>query len=414
MKNGGRALCPRTPIVIYPLRACYTRVLESSVGTAKWYRILGESRFRVGEMTMRNILIGILLPVTATLFLAACGAHETRTTPTTSMTPTHTALSDATSRATRTAPAPSPTSPPAPTQMPADAITPGPTATPLSTEQSPIDVDPAAPSPSSETPTPTAASLVPEILSFQVVPREVQPGDTVTLTWEARGDQATLCPSARYVLFTSEDCQQVPVTGSTTFVIPQEAAGFQTISFLLQVETPARPDRATAEVSVLFRCDRAWFFSDVAQAGVCPQEPTRSSAAAQYFEHGTMIWLEQPGRYFILEDTQLHAGEDRKRLDVISDPLEIIRDTSSDFNPPPGRFAPQSGFGLVWRGDVTASPGYRQRLGWALEPEIGYQAAFQCDDARPSGGRSWQTCYLEGPDGSAFVLHPLGGWYVMD
>jgi hypothetical protein len=258
------------------------------------------------------------------------------------------------------------------------------------------------------------ASVEPEIISFRVAPEEVNPRDTVTLTWEARGDQATLCPSARYVLFTDEDCQQVPVSGSTTFLIPQEAAGFQSISFLLKVETPTWPDTAIAEVSVLFKCDRAWFFSDVAQAGVCPQEPIRSEAAAQSFERGTMIWLEQPGRYFILDETQLYAGEDRKRLDVINDPLEITRDTSSEIHPPPGRFAPQSGFGLVWRGDVAASPGYRERLGWALEPEIGYQATFQCDDARPSGGRSWQTCYLERPDGSAVLLHPLGGWYETD
>jgi len=35
--------------------------------------------------------------------------------------------------------------------------------------------------------------------------------------------------------------------------------------------------------------------------------------------------------------------------------------------PPPGLYAPQSGFGLVWCGDVAGSPGYRERLGWALD-----------------------------------------------
>jgi hypothetical protein len=70
-------------------------------------------------------------------------------------------------------------------------------------------------------------------------------------------------------------------------------------------------------------------------------------------------------------------------------------------------------FGLVWRGDVSNSPGYRETLGWALAPEFGYEAIFQCDDALPSGGRSWQTCYLKGPDDEIIVFHPLGGWYLL-
>ncbi len=103
----------------------------------------------------------------------------------------------------------------------------------------------------------------------------------------------------------------------------------------------------------------------------------------------------------------------RKQIHFIQDPLEILRDTSADFDPPAGFHAPASGFGLVWRGDVRTSPGYSETLGWALEPEFGYEAVFQCDDALPSGGRSWQTCYLEGPGEEVIVLHPLGGWRLL-
>ena len=53
-------------------------------------------------------------------------------------------------------------------------------------------------------------------------------------------------------------------------------------------------------------------------------------------------------------------------------------------------------------------------FGWALGPEFGYQAVYQCDDAPPTGGRSWQTCALLGPDGEVVVLHPLGGWQQWD
>jgi hypothetical protein len=123
-----------------------------------------------------------------------------------------------------------------------------------------------------------------------------------------------------------------------------------------------------------------------------------------------MIWLDEPGRYFVLEYEPILPGDSRKRIDVISDPLTIIRDTSKDVDPPQDRYAPHSGFGLVWRGDVQESPGYRERLGWALEQEFGYQTTWQCDDARPSGGLSWQTCHIGGPQGEVIVLHPLGGW----
>jgi hypothetical protein len=263
------------------------------------------------------------------------------------------------------------------------------------------------------TPVPTIASVTPpagpEILSFQAIPMEADPGETVTLTWQAKGDRAMICPTARYVLFTRDDCQSVATSGELTFTIPPETDGFQTVEFLLEVERLASDATLTAQTSVSLKCDRTWFFSDAPQAGICPREPIRSYAAAQHFERGLMIWMEEPGWYYILEEER-QQGTDRNRVDIIEDPLQVVRETSQEVEAPPGFHAPMSGFGLVWRGDVEGSPGYRQRLGWALEPEFGYEATLQCDDARPSGGRSWQTCVLQGPDGEVIVLHPLGGW----
>ena len=126
-----------------------------------------------------------------------------------------------------------------------------------------------------------------------------------------------------------------------------------------------------------------------------------------------MIWIEQDGRYFILEKDLLHEGHVRKQAHYLYDPLEIIRDTSGEVSPPEGLHAPESGFGLVWRGDVRSSPGYREALGWALGPEFGYDAIFQCDDALPSGGQSWRTCYLKGPADEVIMLHPFGGWCLL-
>ena len=126
-----------------------------------------------------------------------------------------------------------------------------------------------------------------------------------------------------------------------------------------------------------------------------------------------MIWIEQLGRYFILEQMLAHEEDVRKRVHFVQDPLEATRDTSHEVVAPEGMHAPISGFGLIWRGDVSESHAYREELGWGRAPGFGYDSVYQCDDALPSGGRSCQTCYLLGPDDEVVVFHPLGGWYLL-
>lgn len=272
----------------------------------------------------------------------------------------------------------------------------------------------------SETPiieTPLIPTVTPqptvEIYIFAATPSVVQPGDIVTFNWRAQGSKATFCPTARYVLFTEEDCLDVPLAGTLDFTIPVEAAGFPTVDFLLKVESPASSQPQIHQLSIELKCELTWFFSSDPQAGICPNPPISSYAAVQHFERGMMIWLEQFDRFIILESIPLFVGESRKQAHIINGPLEITGDSSADIHPPAGFYAPESGFGLVWRGDVTISTGFQEQLGWALAPEFGYDAVFQCDNARPSGGRSWQTCYLLADDGEIIVFHPLGGWYFL-
>lgn len=337
------------------------------------------------------------------MLLAACQSRSTALpdpTPrpeTPVATPSATAISSAaTSEATQTSATtlPPPSATPSATNSPA----PAPTARPTH--------------PPTDMPRPT--SVPAEIVSFRVTPDVAGPGGRVTLTWQATGERATLCPTARFVLFSEEDCREVALSGSTTFTVPLEAEGFQYIDLSLTVTSPASPQEATAQVRVAFPCERTWFFSGEPQAGICPRAPLRSTAAAQRFERGLMIWLANPGRYYIFHETPVLEGADRNRVDLINDPLQISGDTADGYDPPDGLYAPVSGFGLVWRGDVQQSAGYQQELGWALAPEFGYEAILQCDDALPSGGRSWQTCYLQGPEGEVIRLHPLGGWQRVD
>ena len=286
--------------------------------------------------------------------------------------------------------------------------TPEPTATPTTTPiWTPTPLPTATPAPAS-----TSTPPGPKVLSFAVSPAEAWAGETVTLRWEATGERATICPGARYILFTSDDCWPVPAAGSARFTIPAAAASFPRVDFTLTVETTAPATTVTGQASVAIKCALTWFFSEEPQAAICPLEPLHTYAAAQRFQQGTMIWLEAPGRYYVLQDTPLYEDAERSKLDIITDPLEITGDTSSAFQAPEGLYAPFSGFGLVWRGDVAQSPGFHEQLGWGLEPEFGYDAILQCDNAAPSGGRSWQTCYLKGPDGEVIMLHPLGGWQL--
>ncbi|HET7089656.1 MAG TPA: hypothetical protein VFL17_13490, partial [Anaerolineae bacterium] len=197
------------------------------------------------------------------------------------------------------------------------------------------------------------------------------------------------------------------------FVVPSDVKGNKYIEFLLTV-SGASAAPVTQQTQVAMQCQQAWFFTDEPQFGVCPLEPIRTQAAAQHFERGLMIWLKEPGRYFILENRFVAPGDIRHPLNTIADPLDVARDTANSVTPPAGLFAPTSGFGLIWRGDVQQSLGFRDQLGWALEPEFGYEATYQCEDATPSGGRVWQTCYLNGPDGRIIALLPTEVWYWRD
>ena len=262
------------------------------------------------------------------------------------------------------------------------------------------------PIPIQSTPPPTAQRG--RIVALDVTPAQANPGDTVTLRWAAQGDRATVCPSSRYSLFTAADCVNVPLSGTLAFIIPADVKGNTAIDFLLTVTGVSA---ATQQTSVALNCQKTWFFSTERQAGVCPQEVIRTEAAFQPFERGQLIWLKTPGRYFILENQNVAPGDIRRPLSTIADPLTVSRQTADTVKPPANLYAPTSGFGLIWRGDVEASSGFRAQLGWALQPEVGYEASYQCDDAAPSGGRVWQTCYLTVPSGQIIAALSTGAWY---
>lgn len=238
-----------------------------------------------------------------------------------------------------------------------------------------------------------------DIELFEVSPSTLYAGETVSLHWRASGVSAEICPTARYTYFTSDDCQSVPLRGSLQFEMPADLQPSYAPGFRLHVEGNEGTESQQQYVYVNLYCESAWFYDSEQPAGpICPQQAIGSWAAVQHFEHGTMIWLEALGRYYVFSPQPLDQTpiNQHKLFNQINDPLTVVDDTSNSYTPPDGFYAPESGFGYVWRGDVAESPPLREVLGWATAPEFGYQASFQCGDFTSTQFGS--TCYLSGPE----------------
>ena len=242
-------------------------------------------------------------------------------------------------------------------------------------------------------------SLLAEIEYFEASPATLHPGEITELRWNASGESAEICPVTRYTYFSEDDCQSVPLTGSLQFTIPDDLQPSYDPGFRLYVEGEEGTESRQQFVYVQLNCPINWFFDPEQAVGpLCPQQTISSPAAVQHFEHGTMIWLESLGRYYIFYPQSLDQSplDQHEQFIQIDDPLTILDDTSGNFTPPSGLYAPESGFGLVWRGDVTEGSPLLDTLGWATSPEFGYEAFFQCSELISI--QFGAACYLIGPE----------------
>ena len=151
--------------------------------------------------------------------------------------------------------------------------------------------------PAAPTPLPTPVSqVVPRLLDFTLTPTTaLTVGDVITVAWQAVGEQAEFC------LFSGQPvyCQPAPVSGSQVITVT-DALQTEAISGIwLNVTAAGQSTGIFGELK--FQCRYAWFYDD--PSGTCPEAPPiYSRAAAQYFEHGLMIWTEQPDRFYIFFD----------------------------------------------------------------------------------------------------------------
>ncbi len=364
----------------------------------------------VKHLRLTHTRLAAIAALTA-LILAGCtldvGVERTPTATPTATVDTPDATPSRTPQATQSAtPTEAPTTTPTNTARPGTRIAPTNTATvtdaPLPTStQGVVSTSTPFPTPTI-TPTPAPTPVTYDLIdSLEADPATIDPGDSVTLTWAARGEWATL-----YTILpdgTLGEWWEVALEGSRTVTTSERVRNVA--RYALFAGDGDRTESMTVAIAV--RCTAEWFFAP--EPDMCPQDAAVSTAAAyQPFEGGDMIWLGQYDWIYVLFDDQgIPAYATFANLWE-----EGMPESDPDIAPPEGRTQPVRGFGLVWRGELDAAEYYqvRERLGWATAPERGYTALYQCDSAP-----KYTTCYVSGPGGEIYELGPENSeWGVID
>jgi hypothetical protein len=233
----------------------------------------------------------------------------------------------------------------------------------------------------------------PTISYFHADVQEADPGDTITLAWKAEdATSATLyhlMPTGQLGSF-----WEVNVSGNFTYEIDlteRNNTGF----VLFAGDDQGHIVQKTMFVSL--RCPDTWFFTPAPDS--CPAGPAVFSAAAEeHFEGGTMIWIEEQNLIYVLFD-----DGNSPQWSVFSDEWdEGEPENDPSLTPPPDFYQPVRGFGLIWRQQASV----RDRLGWAVDSEIGFSSAVQ-RTSRPK----YNDTYVRALDGKVWKLLPMSsGW----
>ena len=289
-------------------------------------------------------------------------------------------------------------SPAAPTAASTPSAAPQPSATP-ETQSTPVPTTTPAPSiMPTATPVPPSPTKRPDsgptILYFRANVEEADPGDTIVLEWESVG-------ATKAIIYQIPQSYQMPQSGwdvatSGTYSHQIELHERNWVMFQLYVYDAAERS-ASASLTVPLRCPDPWFFAPAPD--VCPTAPIVSTAAEQHFERGTMIWIEELDRIYVLYADDVHSPKWQGFNDEWE---EGMPDRDPTLVPPDGLYQPIRGFGLVWRQNPTV----RERLGWAIDEETGFETIVQHTTLY-----KYNSTYLRALDGNVWHLGPeMSSW----
>jgi hypothetical protein len=124
----------------------------------------------------------------------------------------------------------------------------------------------------------------------------------------------------------------------------------------------------------------------------CPPvpEPRTTGASMERFERGYLVWVQDMHLIYVLYDP---SGLGRSgTVEIYPDTFQDgMPETDPSLNPPPGKFQPTRGFGLLWRTNARVQNG----LGWGTEPSTGYTVLIET-----RGDKTW----FNGQGYDAFVI----------
>jgi hypothetical protein len=289
-------------------------------------------------------------------------------------------------------------SPAAPTTASTPSATPQPSATP-ETQSTPVPTTTPAPSiMPTATPVPPSPTKRPDsgptILYFRANVEEADPGDTIVLEWESVGATKAIIYQIPPSYQMPQSGWDVPASGTLSHQIEPHERNW--VMFQLYVFDAAERS-ASASLTVPLRCPDPWFFAPAPD--VCPTAPIVSTAAEQHFERGTMIWIEELDRIYVLYADDVHSPKWQGFNDEWE---EGMPDRDPTLVPPDGLYQPIRGFGLVWRQNPTV----RERLGWAIDEETGFETIVQHTTLY-----KYNSTYLRALDGNVWHLGPeMSSW----
>jgi hypothetical protein len=227
-----------------------------------------------------------------------------------------------------------------------------------------------------------------KIIKFDVQPRTVKNGDTMTIIWEVTGTNEIMpfmCHALARFACNGVSVEMLPPSGTIDVVAPEWVTGIDfSLGYLFD----------GSQIHVQVDCRDPWF-TNPANFNMCPTASQSLQAAYQPFERGWMLWFNQQIYVYYNGGTGIIRADGWTGQTL---------DYSTVGTPPSGRYAPERGFGYLW----LSNPDVRNGLGWATNLEQGYTTTFQITVYGPGTGPN-RNAYVTLPDGRAIPMMGVGG-----